>query len=595
MTDKMTEENILRMFQDTAERRGEEACLRYKRGGLWRSLSWTETLNEVQILSEALKKIGVRSGDRVALLSNTRYEWTLLDLAILSLGAVTVPIYHSSLPEEAKHILADSGSRMICVENSTQLEKILKIRGNLSDLEKIILIEGKVMGDGILTMEEFKALGEGEVSDFGSRIRQIGLDRTATLVYTSGTTGPPKGVMLTHANIAYEVIADEKTFPVDPGDISLMFLPLAHILARVIQFYQLRIGFTHAYAESIDKLLEDIGEIKPHFMVSVPRIFEKIYTKVMNDVESGSSFKKNIFYWALEVGKEHSAYVLKGQAIPTGLKIRYALATKLVFSKLHKKLGGRIRFFVSGGAPLAKEIAEFFHAAGILILEGYGLTETTAAINLNLPNMMKFGSVGKPLPFVEEKIAPDGEILVRGKMVFQGYWNKPEATREAIDSEGWFHTGDIGEFDERGILRITDRKKDIIVTAGGKNIAPQNIENLLKTNPIFSQIVVHGDRRKYLTALVTLNPDEVKSRANGLGMTYKNYSDLVASPEVHEMVKKVIDEKNQNLAKYESIKRFAVLDKDFSIESGELTPTLKVKRKVINERYKDIFDGLYSE
>lgn len=591
----MKPENILRLFQDTAERRGEEACLRFKQGGIWRSLSWTQTLAQIKHLSESLKKLGVKSGDRVALLSNTRYEWTLLDMSILSLGAVTVPIYHSSVAEEIQHILNDSGARVLFAENSTQLEKVLKVKGNLNGVEKTVLIDGKVMGDGLMTFEEFKALAEGIESDFGARIRQIELDQLATLVYTSGTTGPPKGVMLTHGNIAYEVDAAEKSFPINPNDISLVFLPLAHILARVIQFFQLKVGFTHAYAESIDKLLEDIAEIKPHFMVSVPRIFEKIYTKVMNDVEGGSGLKRNIFYWALEVGKERSGYVLHEKPLPAGLKLRYSIASKLVFSKLHKKLGGRIRFFVSGGAPLSKDIAEFFHAADILILEGYGLTETTAAVNLNLPNLMRFGYVGKILPYIEEKIASDGEILVRGPMVFTGYWNNPKATAEAIDAEGWFHTGDIGEFDEQGLLRITDRKKDIIVTAGGKNVAPQNIENLMKTKPIFSQVVIHGDRRKYLTALVTLNPDEVKAKAKEWGLAFETYAQLVQEPKIYDWVKKVVDEINHELPKYESIKRFAILDKDFSIETGELTPTLKVKRKVINERYRDLFDSLYSE
>jgi len=562
---------------------------------VWRSLSWLETLQRVQVVSEALKKAGVGEGARVAILSSTRYEWTLLDLAILSLGAVTVPIYHSTLYDEAQHILNDSSSKLIFVEDSTQLEKILKIRNSLPKLERIVVIDGKVLGEGIVTLQEFEQGVQGVVSDFGARIRRIPLDALATLVYTSGTTGPPKGVMLTHANITYEILAAEQSFPIDPNDTSLIFLPLAHILARVIQFYQFKCGFTHAYAESIDKLLEDIAEVRPHFMVSVPRIFEKIYTKVMNDVQNGPAVKRNIFNWALQVGKQRSALLLQNKPIPAGLTMRYALATKLVFSKLHKKLGGRVRFFVSGGAPLGRDIAEFFHAAGLLILEGYGLTETTAAVNLNLPHLMKFGSVGKTMPFVEEKIAPDGEILVKGKMVFKGYWNNPEATRAAIDEQGWFHTGDIGEVDANGLLRITDRKKDIIVTAGGKNVAPQNIENLLKTNPLFSQVVVHGDRRKYLTALVTLNPEETQKKATELGIKFEKYGELVHHPKIYDWVKKSIDEKNRHLPNYETIKGFAILENDFTIDSGELTPTLKVKRKVINERYKDVLDKLYHE
>jgi long-chain acyl-CoA synthetase len=481
------------------------------------------------------------------------------------------------------------------VEDSTQLEKVLKIRNRLPHLRSIVMIEGKILGDGILTLEEFQASAKGAVSDFVSRIRQIPLSDLATLVYTSGTTGPPKGVMLSHKNIATEIYAVREVFDVSPDEVSLAFLPLAHILARVIQFYQLATGFEQAYAESIDKLIDDVGEVRPHIMVSVPRIFEKIYTKVRGDVESAGGLKKTIFDWAREVGMERSHYLLEGRPVPFALRLRYALAHQLVFSKLHKKLGGRIRFFVSGGAPLAKEIAEFFHAAGLMIYEGYGLTETTAAVNLNLPGKMAFGTVGNPLPGVEEKIAPDGEILVRGGMITQGYWKNPQATQEVIDKDGWFHTGDVGEFTPEGLLRITDRKKDIIVTAGGKNIAPQNIENLLKTDTIFSHVVVHGDRRKYLTAVVTLNIEEVKKRAQEMGIEGRSTAELAKNPKIFEMVKMAIEEKNQELAKYETIKRFAIIETEFSIDSGELTPTLKVKRKLINERYKDIFDSLYSE
>ena len=588
-------ENILRMFQDVAERRGKETCLRFKKKGLWQGLTWNQTLAEVRHLSECLKKLGIGCYDRVALLSTTRYEWTLLDMAILSLGGVTVPIYHSSMPDEVMHILNDSEARVIVVEDSTQLEKVLRFRTKLPHIQKIVLLDGRVLGENILTYEEFRALGAGVVSDFGARVREISWDNLATLVYTSGTTGRSKGVMLTHGNIASEVLTVQKSFPVHHDDIGLIFLPLAHILARVIQFYQLATGFTHAYAESIDKLIDNIQEVKPHFMVSVPRIFEKIYSNMMHNISNASATRQSIFYWAKEVAKEHSQRRLERQPVAFGLKLRYTLATQLVFSKLHKKLGGRIRFFISGGAPLSREIAEFFHGAGVLILEGYGLTETTAAINLNLLSSLSFGSVGVPLDGVEEKIAPDGEILVRGPMISPGYWKNPEATTEAIDAEGWFHTGDIGEFDDQGRLRITDRKKDLIITAAGKNIAPQYIENLLKTDPFLSQAVVHGDKRKYLTALVTLNPEKLREKAREWGIPHQSLAELVQHPRIQEAVKKIIDEKNQLLPKYETIKRFAVLDQDFSIEGGELTPTLKVKRKVINERYQDVIERLYTE
>lgn len=589
----MEHENVLRWFQDTAERRGSEACFRYKKDKIWRTLNWNEVLEKATVLSEALKKIGINSGDRVALLSNTRYEWTLYDIAITSLGAVTVPIYQSNITEDVHHILNDSGSKAIVVEDSSQLEKVLKVRNQLPELKQIIMLDGEVMGDGVITQADFEASGKGVASDFGSRIRTIKSDQLFTLVYTSGTTGKPKGVMLTHENFLAETRALIDRVNVSVNETGLMFLPLAHILARVVEWYQLALGFEHAYAESVEKLGENIGDVRPHFIVCVPRIFEKIHTNMMAQVEAGSNVKKSIFNFAKEAGQAYSRCLQNKQPVPLGLKIKYGIASKLVFSKLHKKLGGRIRFFVSGGAPLSRDICEFFHGAGLLILEGYGLTETTAAINANGLNDYCFGSVGKPILGVEEKIAEDGEILVRGPVVSKGYWNRPEATAEVFEKTGWFHTGDIGEFDKNGFLKITDRKKDIIVTAGGKNIAPQNLENLLKTHPLISQVVVHGDKRKFLSALITLNPEEVPKRALALGIPKGDFAAQVNDPKMKEVVRGIIDEFNKKLASYESIKKFAILDRDFTIEGGELTPTMKVKRKVINERYGKLLDSFY--
>jgi len=591
----MDYKNVLRWFQDTAERKGKDPCLRYKQGQIWKALSWTDTLGRIKSLSEAIKKEGVVRGDRVCILSNTRYEWALIDMAILSLGAVTVPIYQSNTAEEVEYILNNSETRMVFVEDSTQLEKVLKVRSSLSHLEKIILIHGSVMGDGVLTLEEFEKNAKGISSDFDSRVREIGDEDLATLVYTSGTTGPPKGVMLTHGNLLGEIKALNEVFPPDAGQECLIFLPLAHILARVLQFFQLTEGFSMAYAESVEKLVDNLGEIRPHFLVCVPRIFEKVYQNMMANVQASSSLKQSIFHWAKGVGAEYSRCLLDRKTPGLSLKIRHGLAHKLVFSKLHARLGGRIQFFISGGAPLSAEIAAFFHGAGFIILEGYGLTETTAAVNCNRMDNYEFGTVGPPLLGVEEKIAEDGEIIVRGSVIAKGYWKRPDATAEAFDKDGWFHTGDIGHFTDKGLLKITDRKKDIIVTAGGKNIAPQNIENIIKTDPLISQVVVHGDRRKFLSALITLDPDELKKRANALGYGSLPNKELVKKPEIEALVKKVVDEKNQKFAKYETIKKFAILDKDFSIEGGELTPTLKVKRKIINERFKDILDQFYQE
>ncbi|MBI2336735.1 MAG: long-chain fatty acid--CoA ligase [Deltaproteobacteria bacterium] len=588
-------ENILLAFEETTGRLKEAPCLKYKKNKDWNVLSWNQSLEKVIQISEGLKKMGIKRGDKVCILSLTRYEWTLTDLAILSLGAITVPIYQSTLPDEALHILNDSGAKAIFVEDKNQLEKVFGIRDGIKSLKKIILFTGKSNEPEVLTFKELMRMGEGtDPQDFSLRIKEITRDDLATLVYTSGTTGMPKGVMLTHDNIIKEVEAMREAFQLTGQEVSIMFLPLAHILARAVQFFQLAVGFVHAYAESIDHLVDNIQEVNPHFIVAVPRIFEKIHTKVMSDVENASLLKQKIFQWASDLGRRVGESRIKGQKISLLDSLSYSVASSLVFSKLHEKLGGRIRFFVSGGAPLAKEIAEFFNAAGLVILEGYGLTETTGATNVNTLTHCRFGTVGQTVKYAEQKIAEDGEILVRGGMVFKGYYNNPQATAEAF-VEDWFKTGDIGEFDQDGHLRITDRKKDIIVTAAGKNVAPQNIENLIKTEPVISQVMVHGDKRKYLSALITLNEQEVHHYAQKRGLNGVPYQELVQHPKIFQMVKKLIDEKNRQLPSYETIKKFAILGNDFSIESGELTPSLKVKRKFVSQKYKEVLDSLYKD
>ncbi len=542
--------------------------------------------DQVCSLGEGLRALGVKKGEAVALFSSTRVEWTLCDLAILSIGAVTVPIYQSNTAEQASYLIEDSKARAVFVENGELLNKVRQLKRDF------ILLSGTASD-----CQTFASLIGRKSDQEGWRRRagQILPTDVASYVYTSGTTGPPKGAILTHQNFLAEVEALAQVFDITDRDEGLIFLPLAHIVARALQFFQLKIGFVQSYAESIDKLVDNLGEIRPHFFVGVPRIFEKVHERVISQVESGSPLKKGIFAWASAVGREVSQRLQQGEKVPPLLQIKRSIANRLVFQKLHRRLGGRLRYAVSGGAPLSKEIAEFFHAAGILILEGYGLTETTAAIHCNSPRCYKFGTVGPAVQGAEVKIAPDGEILAHGPLVFQGYFNKPEATHEAFTPDGWFKTGDVGEIDPEGCLRITDRKKDIIVTAGGKNVAPQNIENMLKTVPYISQVMVLGDRKKYLSALVTLNRELIEKYARETGIPFHHYKELTKNPQIYQLVKQAIEEKNKKLASFESIKKFAILENDLTQEGGELTPTLKVKRKFVTEKYKDILAQLYQE
>jgi long-chain acyl-CoA synthetase len=530
--------NLLQPFLENAEKLGDQPCLQFKKEGNWSALSWKEAAEEARKIAVGLKALGVKKGDRVGLFSSTRPEWTLCDLAILSLGAVTVPIYPSNTAEQAAYILENSGARVAFVETEEQHEKVASMRKKLPDLGKILFLTEQVAeGD------------EGDLRRWRKGIEEIRPGDLATIVYTSGTTGPPKGAVLSHSNFIAEAEALMRLFDFGPGDLCFLYLPLAHIFARAMQFWQIAAGYTHSYAESLEKLFENIREVRPHFFTTVPRVLEKLYEKLRNQPPEA---------------------------------VRGAF-------------GGNLRCAISGGAPLAREIGEFLHSKGVLIVEGYGLTETTAGIFINSEKENRFGSVGKILHRMEARIAEDGEILVRGPMIFQGYFKNEEATREAMADDGWFKTGDVGEIDDEGFLKITDRKKDLIITSAGKNIAPQNLENLLKTIPFVSQVMVCGDRRNYLTALVTLNREAVEQYARANQIAFGDFKDLVRHPKIFELIQQAIEEKNKTLASFETIKKFAILENDFSQEAGELTPTLKVRRKFVSEKYKEILDRLYQD
>ncbi len=596
----MPGDTLARMFWDRVERSVSSPAQQFKQGGAWRTLTWREVGDSVREVATGLIALGRKKGEAVGILSASRAEWVQADFAIFSAGCVTIPVYPTYPPDLIQYIVNDAGVKTLIVEDPGQLAKVLEVQGKMEGLEQIVVIqgyEGKEPSPRIFTWEALRRLGrenrEKLKSELASRVADTRPDDIATIVYTSGTTGPPKGVVQTHGNHLAALGSAAETTSIREGDVHLLFLPLAHSFARLESFIGVHRGLTTAFAENIDRLRENLPETRPHFLCSVPRVFEKVYAGALAKAESGSPLKKKIFHWALGVGKQVSQLKQAKKPVPAGLKLKYGLAHKLVFSKMHAALGGRLRFAVSGGAPLSREIAEFFHAAGILILEGYGLTETCPVLSNNQEDRFKFGSVGLPIPGVEIKIAPDGEILGRGKNIAQGYFKKPEATAEVFLAGGWFATGDIGRIDEDGFLFITDRKKDLIVTAGGMNIAPQNIENLLKGDPFISQAMVHGDKRPYPVALLTVNPDELVKFAKEQGILITDPAALVKHPKVVERVSRIVENKNTELQSYAKIKKFAILPGDFTVDNGLLTPTLKVKRKVITEKNREILDSLY--
>ncbi len=582
----MADDTLARMFWSRVEKSAERPGQSFKVGGSWKTITWREVGDTVREVALGLIALGRQKGEAVALLSTSRAEWVQADFAIFSAGCVTVPVYPTYPPDLIAYVVNDSGARTIIVEDSGQLAKVLEARAQVPTLDSIVVIAGYDAPQPpkmVMTWETLRRLGRDNEaahrSTLAERVAAGKPEDIASIVYTSGTTGPPKGVVQTHGNHVSAI---------------LLFLPLAHSFARMESFLGVYRGLTTAFAENLDKVAENLREVHPHFICSVPRVFEKVYAKILAGVEAGSPAKKKIFNWALTVGREVSRHQQRGQPLPSALALKRRLAHKLVFSKLHAALGGRLVWAVSGGAPLSREIAEFFHAAGILILEGYGLTETCPVGTFNRPDRYKFGSVGQALDGVELKIAPDGEILLKGPNVAtKGYYKQPQATSEAFEPTGWFHTGDIGRLDEDGFLFITDRKKDLIVTSGGMNIAPQNIENLLKADPFISQAMVYGDKKPYPVALVTLNAEELAKFARDEGILTTDPAVVVGHPKIQERVGRTIEEKNTQLQSYAKIKRFRVLAGDFTQDGGELTPTLKVKRKVVAEKYKQAIEELY--
>ena len=575
-------------------------ALQVKVKGTYTPISSRTVGDRVRRIALGLQELGINAGERVAIFSENRPEWALADYACLTASLTDVPLYPNLPPEQAAYILKDSGSVAIFVSDAVQAAKIAQVRAKCTQLRHVITFAESRHDGADLTLAELEQRGAA-VDDEARRAlyRQHALavkpEDLATLIYTSGTTGEPKGVMLTHDNLYSNVMTAAVQIPFAGKDVCLSFLPLSHIFERMAGHYLMfQVGCSIAYAESIDTVPVDLQAVRPTIVLSVPRLYEKMYARVLENALSGGAVKKRIFFWARAVAERWADVKLAGGEPRGLLALQYRIAQRLVFSKLQARTGGRLRYFVSGGAPLAPEINKFFYAAGLVILEGYGLTETSPVISVNTPAAFRIGSVGKPVHGVEVTIAPDGEILTRGPNVMQGYYNKPDATREAIDAEGWFHTGDIGELRD-GFLAITDRKKDIIVTAGGKNIAPQPIENALKTNKYISQAVLIGDKRKFPVVLVVPNWEQLEKWARIKNLLWTQRSQLLEMPIVHAKIEKEVYGKLQDLAKFETPKKVALLEHDFSVERGELTPTLKVKRRVIDKTYRDVIDRLYED
>ncbi|MBN1938473.1 MAG: long-chain fatty acid--CoA ligase [Candidatus Aminicenantes bacterium] len=583
--------NTLRLYEKPGQ-------LLYKESGTYVPISTREFYDRIRFISLGLGTLGFGPGDKLAILSENRPDWVMIDFAVLGAGGVTVPIYPTLTPEQIRYIIDDSEAKIVVCSTPELRAKIEAISPQLSRVRHFISLDpdaSSLFLSFVTVVENGRKADAAEPAAFEKIAASVRPDDVASIIYTSGTTGVPKGVQLTHRNFFSNVKALDQVTDFHSGDTILSFLPLSHVLERMTTFSFLFKGATIGFAESIDTVAQNLLEVRPTIMVSVPRLFEKLYARIMDSILAGSAVKKKIFFWALGRGLAASR---KAQARTEAVFPRNTpslrLAQKLVFSKILEKTGGRVKFFVSGGAPLSRDIAEFFHAIGLVILEGYGLTETAPVVACNTFTKIKFGTVGPPVPGVEVKIAQDGEILVRGENVMKGYLKKESETAEAL-AGGWFHTGDIGFLDAGGFLTITDRKKDLIVTAGGKNVAPQPIENLVRQSPYIAQAVIVGASRKFISALIVPAFEKLEAYAKEKGIPYFSPAELCGRDDIQELILQEIERFTPSLASYEKVKKIVLLDRDFEIEQGELTPTLKVKRTQVERKYKDLIDALYKD
>ncbi|MBN2572632.1 MAG: long-chain fatty acid--CoA ligase [Ignavibacteriales bacterium] len=592
---------IFTYLTEEFDKKDKKPILGYKVNDKYVNISYKQFEDDVKAFAYGLATLGVKSGKKIAIISENRPEWIYSDMALLSLGAIDVPLYPTLTADTIKFILNDSQSEGIIVSNNFHLNKIFKIWDTCKHLKYVVVLNDIDTNqcENVYTFKQIQKMGLKYHEEYPDLIKdsisQINEDDLCTIIYTSGTTGEPKGVMLTHGNIISNVISSVKILPIDERDIFLSFLPLCHIFERTAGYYvALYVGATIYFAESIEKIAYNFLEVRPTVMTAVPRLFERMYIRVKKNVESQSRSKQRIFEWGAEIGRKYAQAVRYKENVSIGLSVKQKLADTLVFKKIRARTGGRIRYIISGGAPLPRELGEFFEAMGLIILEGYGLTESSPVISVNRADDYRFGSVGKIIPGVEVKIAKDGEILVRGPNVMKGYFNNKKETDAAI-IDGWLHTGDIGVFDAQGFLIITDRKKHLFKTSGGKYVAPAPIENLFSSSRYVDQFVLIGDKRTYLSALIVPDFDAIKEYADAHRIQYSSIEDLVKMKQINDLLDEELAKFQKNLAAFEKVRKFTLLERPFTIENGELTPKLSVRRKVIEERYRDLIDDMYRE
>ena len=591
--------SVPRMFVDRVLASPGAEAFRYPDDGTWTSVTWRQVGDRVALIAAGLISLGIKPEERVALASGTRYEWVVVDFAILAAGAATTTVYPTTHAEDVAFIVANSGSRIVVAEDQTQVDKLIAHRAELPAVDKVVVIDGTGDGDWVITLDELEERGKQLLAESPTavmdRVDAIRPDQLATLIYTSGTTGKPKGVRLTQDSWTYTAAAMDSLGVLSEKDLNYVWLPLAHAFGKVMLALPLAIGFPTVIDGRVDKIVENLAVIRPTIMGAVPRIFEKVHGRVSETMAKESGLKKHLVDWAVKVGLETSRVKQSGQRPSAALAAQFKLADRLVFAKIRYRFGGRLRFFISGSAALDREIAQWFDAIGVVVLEGYGLTETSAASTLNRPSAYRFGTVGWPMPQTDVKIADDGEILMKGPGVMDGYHNLPDATAEAIDGEGWFHTGDIGELDAEGFLRITDRKKDMFKTSQGKYVAPSAVSAHFKAIcPYASEIIIYGEGKPYCVALVGLEAEALMGWAAENGLGDKPFGEIARDGKTREMISGYVDQLNNHLNRWEQVKRFSIIDRELTVEAGDLTPSLKLKRKSVVDGFHDSIDQLYA-